>query len=495
MTQTASHIQLLAEIYFSRSAKSLSRHTQRRLLIAALAVSDYLMLSLAFLLAYWLRFTAGLPFHVDVEPSQSYYRQVAFLLVGLWMALLFFFRAYDWDNLLGGTKEYSILANASTMGTVIVAATHFIWPEFVIARGWLLWVWVVTFLLLAVARFTLRRVVYALRRRGYFVVPALILGANDEARALAQQLAGWSTAGLNVLGFVGPQTAPGEQVTRGLYTLGNLDTLDELVERYDVEELIVASSALTAEQQLEIFRRYGIRNDVHLRLSSGLFDIITTGLYVKSLGDVPLISVSKVRLTRGEAFAKACLDYFGAALGLLVLAPLFVVIAVAIKRDSPGPVIYRRRVLGVGGKPFDAFKFRTMYVDGDAKLTPQQMAELQTHHKLKEDPRITRVGRILRKYSLDELPQLVNVLLGQMSLIGPRMITLPEKAKYGKWDLNLLTVKPGLSGLWQVSGRSDIGYEERVHMDMHYIRNYTIWLDLQLILRTILAVVQGKGAY
>lgn len=495
MTQIASQIQLLAESNLSPSVKSLSRHAQRRLLITALVISDYLMLSLAFSLAYWLRFASGLPFYVDVEPSQSYYRQVAFLLVGLWMAILFFFRAYDWDNLLGGIKEYSILANASAVGTVIVAATHFIWPEFVIARGWLLWAWVITFLLLAVARFALRRIVYTLRCRGYFVVPALILGANDEARALAQQLASWPTAGLNILGCVGPKVAPGEQVAKGLYTLGNLDALDELVERYDVEELIVASSALTAEQQLEIFRRYGIRNDVHLRLSSGLFDIITTGLYVKSLGYVPLISVSKARLTRGEAFVKACLDYIGAAFGLVVLAPLFAAIAIAIKLDSPGPVIYRRRVLGVGGKPFDAFKFRTMYIDGDEMLTPQQMAELQTHHKLKDDPRITRVGRVLRKYSLDELPQLVNVLLGQMSLIGPRMITPPEKVKYGKWDLNLLTVKPGLSGLWQVSGRSDVGYEERVHMDMHYIRNYTIWLDLQLILRTILAVVQGKGAY
>jgi lipopolysaccharide/colanic/teichoic acid biosynthesis glycosyltransferase len=180
---------------------------------------------------------------------------------------------------------------------------------------------------------------------------------------------------------------------------------------------------------------------------------------------------------------------------LVLLSPLLIVIAIAVKLDSPGPVIYRRRVLGRGGKEFDAFKIRSMYVDGDQYLTQEEWTELQTHHKLRQDPRITRVGRILRKYSLDELPQLVNVLMGQMSLIGPRMITPAEKDKYGKWDMNLLTVKPGISGLWQVSGRSDIDYEERVRLDMEYIRNYSFWLDTHLFLRTVVAIITGKGAY
>ena len=192
---------------------------------------------------------------------------------------------------------------------------------------------------------------------------------------------------------------------------------------------------------------------------------------------------------------KTCLDYVGAAVGLVLLSPVFAVIALLVKLDTPGRVIYNRRVLGRGGRVFDAYKFRSMVVDGDGLLTPEQWTDLQTTQKLKDDPRITRVGHVLRKYSLDELPQLVNVLKGQMSLIGPRMITPAEQEKYGKWDLNLLTVKPGLSGLWQVSGRSDVDYEERVRMDMHYIRNYTIWLDLQLIFRTIGTVIRGRGAY
>ncbi|OUC06860.1 glycosyl transferase, partial [Litorilinea aerophila] len=166
--------------------------------------------------------------------------------------------------------------------------------------------------------------------------------------------------------------------------------------------------------------------------------------------------------------------------------------------DSPGPVFYRRRVLGVGGKEFDAFKFRTMAVNGDEILAryPQLQAELQATHKLKYDPRVTRMGRWLRRTSLDELPQLINVLLGQMSLVGPRMISPEEADEYGRLKLNLLTVKPGLTGLWQVSGRSDLSYEERVRLDMQYIRNYSIWLDLQILfVQTIPVVLQGRGAY
>jgi lipopolysaccharide/colanic/teichoic acid biosynthesis glycosyltransferase len=192
------------------------------------------------------------------------------------------------------------------------------------------------------------------------------------------------------------------------------------------------------------------------------------------------------------------MEYVLAAVGLCVLAPVLLVIACLVKLDSPGPVIYRRRVLGVGGRQFDALKFRTMHVGGDGMLagSPELLEELRKRHKLKDDPRVTRVGRWLRKYSLDELPQLLNVLSGHMGLVGPRMITPAELDNYGQQKLNLLTVKPGITGLWQVSGRSDVSYEERVRLDLYYIRNYSIWLDLQILfVQTPTAVLQGRGAY
>lgn len=160
-------------------------------------------------------------------------------------------------------------------------------------------------------------------------------------------------------------------------------------------------------------------------------------------------------------------------------------------------MIHRRRVMGVNGRQFDAFKFRTMHVNGDEllKAYPELQAELALNHKLKDDPRVTRMGRLLRKYSLDELPQLFNVITRDMSLVGPRMISPVEMEKYNQWGINLLTVKPGITGLWQVSGRSDVSYEERVRLDMYYVRNWTIWLDIQLLLETFPAVMKGHGAY
>lgn len=198
-----------------------------------------------------------------------------------------------------------------------------------------------------------------------------------------------------------------------------------------------------------------------------------------------------------DAWLKVALDRAAALLALLVLSPLMALIALAVRLDSPGPAIYRRRVMGLGGRQFDAFKFRTMFVNGDQILAahPELRAQLQQQHKLKDDPRITRLGRVLRKLSLDELPQLVNVLLGQMSLVGPRIIAPEELAKYGQWQATLLTVRPGLTGLWQVSGRADVDYQQRVQLDMEYIRTRNFWLDLKIILRTVPAVIRGRGAY
>jgi lipopolysaccharide/colanic/teichoic acid biosynthesis glycosyltransferase len=194
---------------------------------------------------------------------------------------------------------------------------------------------------------------------------------------------------------------------------------------------------------------------------------------------------------------KALLDYCITIPGLLVISPLFLFLLIAIKLDSPGPAIYRRRVMGVNGEQFDAFKFRTMHLNGEEILArhPELKAELAQNHKLKDDPRITRIGQFLRKTSLDELPQLLNVLKRDMSLVGPRIIAPEEIEKYNKWDINLLTVHPGITGLWQVSGRSNLTYQERVNLDMYYIRNWSIWFDLQILFQTLPVVLRGTGAY
>ncbi|MCP4428996.1 MAG: exopolysaccharide biosynthesis protein [Chloroflexi bacterium] len=194
---------------------------------------------------------------------------------------------------------------------------------------------------------------------------------------------------------------------------------------------------------------------------------------------------------------KAFVDYILVIPGLLFIAPLLLFIAFLVKIDSPGPIIHRRKVLGLNGRVFHAYKFRTMYVNGDQILAqyPKLKAELDKNYKLKCDPRVTRVGHFLRKFSLDELPQLFNILQQDMSLVGPRIITPDEIKKYGQWGDALMGAMPGLTGLWQVSGRSDTTYDERVRLDMAYIHNWTVGLDIRILLQTVPAVLKGDGAY
>ena len=193
---------------------------------------------------------------------------------------------------------------------------------------------------------------------------------------------------------------------------------------------------------------------------------------------------------------KRTIDLIGSLLLLVTLSPLFLAIALVIQMIEGSPILHRRRVLGPKGE-FDAFKFRSMHRDADRILQndPRLQASFRENFKLKTDPRVTRIGSFLRKTSLDELPQLFNVLMGQMSLVGPRMITAPELAKYGEYQNLLLTVKPGLTGSWQVNGRQDVSYAERVRMDLDYIRNWSLKTDLELLLLTPLRVIRGSGAY
>jgi len=462
-----------------------------------LLLSDSVAIGAAFAVAYAVRFRTSLTVFQTVVPSPQLYFNLILILIPFW--LLFFAASglYNEHNLLGGTREYAKAFNACTLGMMLVITAGFLEPTFVIARGWLLLSWGFAFLFVGGARFSLRRVVYRLRQRGYFLHRTLIIGANEEGKALAEQLQAWPTSGLQLIGFVDDALRPGTEVLNGLRVLGPARELEALVREHGVSELVVATTALPRSTLLDIFQQYGTSPLANIRLSSGLFEILTTGVQVKEMGYVPLVSLNKVRLTGIDVVLKAALDYIITIPALILISPLLFIIAILIKLDSPGPVIYRRRVLGMGGREFDALKFRTMVVNAAEMLeqNPDLKQDFENNFKLKNDPRVTRLGRFLRKHSLDELPQLFNVLLGQMSLVGPRMIAPEEAENYGKWRMNLLTVKPGMSGLWVVSGRSDIPYVERVRLDMHYIRNYSIWLDFQILFQTIPAILTGRGAY
>ena len=467
------------------------------LLVMGLVASDALALGFAFALAYAIRFEAGLPLLETPPYDIAFYAALSVLAVPLWIMMLAMYHLYDRHYLFVGPREYVQLVNACTAGLLAIIVASFLDVTLSISRGWLVLVWLLSIVMLSSNRFLARRAVRWLRARGLFSVPTVIVGANEEGKALAEQLVGDRGSGVKVVGFIDGSLPPGTPVFGELANLGALPDLERMVRAGAVSEVILATTSLSREGLLDLYRSIGHVEDVEVRLSSGLFEILTTGVRVQEISGVSLMTPLRVRITGLDAVLKAALDYLGSLLCLAILSPLMLAVAVAVRVDSPGPILHRRTVLGQGGRPFTAYKFRTMVANADEVLA--QNPELREAYakgcKLKDDPRVTRLGKLLRRTSLDELPQLFNVLRGDMSLVGPRMIVPEEAERYGKWQLNLLTVKPGISGPWQVSGRAEVAYEDRVKMSMHYIRNYSIWLDLGILLRTILIVAQRKGAY
>jgi exopolysaccharide biosynthesis polyprenyl glycosylphosphotransferase len=475
------------------------RNVQWVLYIVSLIISDAVLTFLAFWLAYYFRFDLFVQyFDPNAFISYEQYRFLIYLVPFVWLVIFALNGLYAKDNLLGGTREYSKVFRSVSEGFLLIVIAGFLDPSLMIARGWLVMTWASSFLFVAIVRLLLRRIIYALRKQGFFLTPAVIVGANEEGRLLAEQLLQWETSGFYLVGFLDKKVPVTFPLVHNLVSLGSVEKLGEIIDRYNIGEVILASSAFsTRDYLLDIFRKFGVTNKVNIRMSSGLYEILTTSLTVNEYAYVPLVHVNKVRLTGIDNVMKFILDYVITIVGLIILCPFLVIIACCVKRSSPGPVFHRRLVMGLNGKQFYALKFRTMEVNGDEILEnyPELKEELNKNHKLKNDPRITRIGAFLRKYSIDELPQLINVLKRDMSLVGPRMISPEEVSMYKQFDMNLLTVLPGITGLWQVNGRSDISYDDRVRLDMYYVRNWSIWLDLQLLFQTLPAVLKGRGAY
>jgi exopolysaccharide biosynthesis polyprenyl glycosylphosphotransferase len=478
-------------------------NTKLRAVRIGLLLADIVVIGITVLIAYNIRFgevTSGV-FDPAGFADSTYYSGFAYILIPIWVGLFYMFHMYDPAVLFGGLQEYANAFNACTASIMLVVIAAYLDPSFVVSRGWVMIAWGVSVFLIILERFMARRIIYGLRTRGHFLAPSYIVGANTEGIAIAEQLLSSPAAGVNIIGFLDDIISPGEEVLPGVMVHGPTTQAEKLCDRFGVERLIVATSGVQRDNLLELFRRFVNSETISMWMSSGMYEILTTGVKIQDVGSVPMVSVNRVRLTGLNTVAKAVMDFAGALGGIIILFLPFLAIAAYMKITDPGPIIYRRRVVGVGGKEFDAFKIRTMVVNSKEVLAdllardPEARTEWNQYYKLKNDPRITKIGGLLRKTSVDELPQLVNVLRGEMSLVGPRMITMEEVEKYGNWGMNLHTVKPGITGLWQVTGRSELTYEERVRLDMRYIRNYSIWLDLQILVQTIPAVLLSKGAY
>jgi exopolysaccharide biosynthesis polyprenyl glycosylphosphotransferase len=468
--------------------------------VLALLLVDAMSLMAGLMLAY-LIMNAGALRWIDEAgaPSLPFYRLVVLLLVPSWQVIFAIIGLYR-DDLLGGSQEYGLVANGMTLGIIMVLFAGLVYPALIVGRAWLLLIWLLGMMSMILGRYLLRGVTQTMDLGGLTSSlhrKAVVVGAGEEGRAIAQQIGAMPEAGLEIVGFLDDQRPVDAVAAAGLRVLGSTTMLDALLAQGQVTDVILSGGALAHDRLLWLFERYGTRNDLTIRLSPGLYEFLTTGAHVTAVAGVPLVSLDRVRIGGLDAVLKMMLDYIVALAGLLLGAPLLLVIAMLVRFDSRGPIFHRRRVLGLGGREFDALKFRTMVVNADELLNRDEglRQAFERNHKLSDDPRVTRLGHILRRLSLDELPQLFNVLRGEMSVVGPRMITPDEHRRYGKWGTNLLTVKPGITGLWQVSGRADLSYDERVRLDMLYIRNYSIWMDIRLLFQTIGAVLRGVGAY
>ncbi len=483
----------------SKGRKSTSRFSKRKSWLVALVVSDGLMVTLSFWLAYYVRF-GGEILDLGASPMPHttlfFYTRVIYLFAPLVLVTFFFYKLYDWDYLLGSSGEYTRVVSATTVGIFVVVLVSFMAKAPTISRAWLFIVWAAGCLFTMTGRLLVRQAIYWQRRRKIFVIPTLIVGANQEGRNIASQVAKTPNSGIRIVGFADDYLSDGEEVTNGLRVVGKTTVLPSLIDANGVELVVFASSTFSHQQivrMLQALRGYKI----DIQLSSGLFEILLSRVMIKEIGGIPFVGIKSVSLSAGDLILKTAFDFTLSVVGAVLLSPLLLLIALLIKATSPGPILYVQERVGKGGKVFDFYKFRTMCADAD-KMLPKLKSlneKEEVIFKIKNDPRTTLVGRVLRRLSFDELPQLLNVIKGDMSLVGPRPPIPEEVAEYQDWQLKRLDVIPGMTGLWQVSGRSSLSFEEMVKLDLFYIENWSLTFDIKILLKTVKAVIAGTGAY
>jgi exopolysaccharide biosynthesis polyprenyl glycosylphosphotransferase len=355
--------------------------------------------------------------------------------------------------------------------------------------------WALLVLLLPLMRVLIRAHVH---RQPDFPQNTVIVGAGSVGQLLARKLLQHPEYHVNLLGFVDEHPRERREDLHDLNLLGAPDDLADLVGRLDVERVIIAFSNESTERTMDLIRAlkdHPVRIDIVPRL----FDIIPPRLTSHTVEGIPLLTLPRLRLSPWRRFLKRSLDLVVAVSAMIILAPVLVITAILIKLDSRGPVFFRQLRMGGGEQPFYLLKFRTMV--SDAETRKPEFEHLNKHalpggdprmFKIRRDPRVTRVGRALRRYSLDELPQLLNVLKGEMSLIGPRPLILEEDRHVEDWGRRRLVLKPGMTGLWQVLGRSAIPFEEMVKLDYLYVTTWSLLGDIRLLLQTVPVIFRGE---
>jgi exopolysaccharide biosynthesis polyprenyl glycosylphosphotransferase len=459
---------------------------------AVVVASDLASVSVAMLAAFamWARWRS---------PDPAYYLSahawLGLLSLPVWLLALANAGLYRSRLVTSRMEETRRLARAATLSTLGIAAVSTV-TRLNAARLWLVLTFVLGFGFLFVSRSLVRAWFLQRRRRGLRQRGVVVVGMNDEAIALARSLHDDPALGYRVLGFMSDDLPSDHDVDGIAPVLGGIDQTLSAVRRLNATGVLIATSAVS---QAASSRLTGELADVgvHVELSSSLRDIALRRMTIRPVGRYPILYIEPMTRGSWRSIAKRLFDLTLASIGLILCVPVLAVAAIAIRLDSPGPVFFRQRRVGRGGVTFEVIKLRTMVQDAEQRI--DEVAELNEASwplfKMRKDPRVTRVGRFLRRTSIDELPQIWNVIRGSMSIVGPRPALASEMRGWPPDMHARLKVRPGITGMWQVNGRSSTSSEDYERLDLYYVNNWSLLTDVAIILRTIPAVLATRGAY
>ncbi len=450
--------------------------------VAALICLDAVAVVVAGLLALLVRFGT-----VDQPLKGTTYMLFVLAATVPWVGIMAASRAYEQRYLGLGSEEFRRVGNAVVRFTTLIAVVAYL-LKIDVARGMVALALPLCAVLTLVQRYVARQVLHRLRGAGAACHRVLLVGEEGSAKALQQRLLASPHAGLRVVGRCSPV---------GRDQGGSLAHVREAIELVGADTVAVAHSPGVTPESLRRMAWALEDTGVDLLVAPAFTDVAGPRIHVRPVSGLPLLQIASPQFTGAGKVVKRAIDIAATLLLLTVLAPGLLVVALLVVITSRGPALFSQQRIGRDGRPFKLYKFRSMCVDAE-----QRRQELLAHNesdgvlfKMREDPRVTRVGRWMRRFSIDELPQLVNVLRGQMSLVGPRPPLPSEVAQYEQHVHRRLLVTPGLTGLWQVSGRSDLSWEESVRLDLYYVENWSVAMDAEILWKTMFAVLRGSGAH
>jgi exopolysaccharide biosynthesis polyprenyl glycosylphosphotransferase len=479
----------------------------------ALIIADALVAALSFMLAFYTREGISVFATGNGYAWSDRFAPYGALLVFVVAIRLLSFRYCDLYRVRG---EFSFVDDsirifkATAIGSLLIVAAAFLYRggfefrAFSYARGVFVADFIFVLVLAGVLRFIMRAVQMFVRSRQINLIPTLVVGRGPEASLFIREMRERPALGYRVIGVVDTRPVDAQLSYEDVPVIGTLDSLPEVIRDSGANEVIIADADVNADALFEVMMRCGRRRGVEFRIAPSLFNCLPRKTEIDQIGVLPMIRLFREPLSSGARILKRTFDLIVAALAIVLLLPLWLAIALLIKLDSKGAVFYSQERVGMDGRLFLLYKFRTMRAGADPELHREYQKAFiagrseanigndnKPTYKLLADPRITRIGKLLRRTSLDEVPQLLNVLLGDMSIVGPRPPIPYEVEAYELWHRKRLDMKPGLTGLWQVSGRNRLPFEEMVRLDLFYIENWSLLLDLKIILRTVLVMIEG----